>query len=279
MNMQRTFPKSLSDSTPPGSRSLARYRGLRQFAPVAAVLLVLLVWQVATWIEVYPSFILPPPAQVVAKWGAVLADGSLLPHALATFTNVILGLLIGVGIALIIGYWVAKSRLLEEALTPIIITVQSTPVVAYAPLLIILLGNGAASKIVVAALTVFFPMLMNVIVGIRTVPEDERELMRTLNATRWQTLLKLELPAALPIIISGLKISATLAVIGAVVGEFVGANIGLGYLINLARSQYDNSLVIVAVLTLTILARLLYGLMSLLEHILLRRRDRSPRLS
>jgi NitT/TauT family transport system permease protein len=120
-------------------------------------------------------------------------------------------------------------------------------------------------------------MLMNVIVGIRTVPQDERGLMRTLNASRWQTLLKLELPSALPIMLGGLKISTTLAVIGAVVGEFVGANTGLGYLINLARSQYDNNLVIVAVLTLTVVARLLYAFMSLMERYLLRGREHLPR--
>jgi NitT/TauT family transport system permease protein len=275
--MQQTLPKSYSTPTPRGNFSSAARRSLRQFAPYGAIILLLVFWHIITWIELYPAFILPPPIQVFSKFGTVLADGSLLPHTLATFSNVVFGLLIGVGLAVVIGYWVAKSRLLEDVLTPIVITVQSTPVVAYAPLLIILLGSGAASKIVVAALTVFFPMLMNVIVGIRTVPQDERGLMRTLNASRWQTLLKLELPSALPIMLGGLKISTTLAVIGAVVGEFVGANTGLGYLINLARSQYDNNLVIVAVLTLTVVARLLYAFMSLMERYLLRGREHLPR--
>jgi NitT/TauT family transport system permease protein len=110
---------------------------------------------------------------------------------------------------------------------------------------------------------------MNTVVGIRNVPQPLHDLMRAMRATRWQTFIKLEVPAAMPVLLGGLKISATLAVIGAVVGEFLGANAGLGFLITLARSQYDTSLVFVAVVMLAVIARTLYGLVALLEWIML----------
>jgi len=123
--------------------------------------------------------------------------------------------------------------------------------------------------VIICALLVFFPMLINTVLGMRSIPTDLRDLMESLEATPRQTFLYLELPAALPIVLSGLKVSATLAVIGAVVGEFVSASAGLGYLINFGRGIYDTPLVIAAVLTLTALALTLYGLTVLLERLLL----------
>ncbi len=238
----------------------------RQLVPLVTLLLLLAIWQFITLLEIYPAFIIPAPKAVGEKLVKVLLDGTLLLHAQTTLLAVLAGLGVGVGVAVVLGYAIAKSRALEAALSSLIVAFQSTPVVAYAPLLIIWFGSGPTSKIVTSALIVFFPMLMNTIVGIRGVPSPLRDLMRSMQATRWQTFSKLELPAAMPVLIGGLKISATLAVIGAVVGEFVSANAGLGFLINLARSQYDTPLVIVAVLTLTVLARLMYGAVSLLER-------------
>jgi NitT/TauT family transport system permease protein len=121
----------------------------------------------------------------------------------------------------------------------------------------------------IAGLIVFFPVLVNTVVGIRAVPQDLRDLMRSLRATRLQTLRHLEIPAALPVFLGGLRIGATLSVIGAVVGEFVGADRGLGFLINVGRGQYDTSLVFVAVFTLVAMALMLYGAVILLERKLL----------
>jgi NitT/TauT family transport system permease protein len=177
----------------------------------------------------------------------------------------------------VLGYLIANSRFLESLLSPVIVAFQSTPVVAYAPLLVIWFGSGPTSKVVTSALIVFFPMLLNTIVGIRNVPPHLRDLMRSMQATRWQTFTKLEIPAAMPVMLGGLKISATLAVIGAVVGEFVSASAGLGVMLTQARNQYDTPLVIVAVLTLTIIARLLYSLVSLLETRLLYWQTRARR--
>jgi NitT/TauT family transport system permease protein len=165
---------------------------------------------------------------------------------------------------------IAKNRLLEDLLSPLIVALQSTPVVAYAPLLVIWFDTGSdnrlVSKILTCALIVFFPILLSTVVGIRNTPTPLHDLMRSLGASRWQMFAKLEVPAAMPVLLGGLKVSATLAVIGAVVGEFVSANAGLGFLMNLARNQYDTALVLVAVIALAVMARSLYGLVSLLER-------------
>jgi NitT/TauT family transport system permease protein len=141
--------------------------------------------------------------------------------------------------------------------------------VAIAPLLVIWFGPGLFSKVLICALIVFFPVLINTIVGLRSVPDELRDLMRSLQATSWQTFQYLEVPYALPVFLGGLRIGATLAVIGAVVGEFVGADRGLGFLINIGRGQYDTALVFVAIFTLVGMALALYGLVVLVETRLL----------
>ena len=156
-----------------------------------------------------------------------------------------------------LGYLLARSRLLERILAPYVVASQSIPIVAIAPLLVIWFGPGLFSKVLICALIVFFPILINTIVGMRSVPEDLRDLMRSLQATRWQTLTRLEIPAALPVFLGGLRMGATLSVIGAVVGEFVGADRGLGFLINQGRGVYDTELVFVAVFSLIVMALIL----------------------
>ncbi len=275
---QSTFQKSVSVNIPsPERRSRLRRLSLRQLAPFITLTVVLLLWQMIVLLKVYPPFIIPAPLDVVAKFWKVLLNGTLWTNIQATMIAVLVGLAVGLTFGVILGYLIAKSPLLEDLLSPIVVGFQSVPVVAYAPLLVLWFGSGPTSKVVTSALIVFFPMLMNTIIGIRNVSPVLRDLMRSMQATRWQTFIKLEVPAAMPILLAGLKISATLAVIGAVVGEFVSANAGLGFLVNLARSQYDTPLVIVAVLTLTVIARLLYGLVSLLEYRFLYWQSRSRR--
>jgi len=238
-------------------------------APVV-ILAFLGLWQTVVWLSDYPSFILPSPADVMNTLVRSLADGTLLRHARVTLSEVFAGLGLGLVAATLVGYALAKSPLLERLLAPYIVASQSVPVVAIAPLLVIWFGSGRLSKVLICALIVFFPVLVNTIVGIRSVEEDLRDLMRSLGANRWQTFQTLEVPAALPVLLGGLKISVTLSVIGAVVGEFVGADQGLGFLINQARGLFNTSLVFVAVLALVVIALALYGVVMLLEMWLLR---------
>lgn len=230
-----------------------------------SALLVILLWDAVTRWGSLPAFILPPPGMVLQRFISTTLDGTLWRHASATLLEIVLGLLAGVFAATILGYLLAKSPTLERILSPYLVASQAIPIVAIAPLLIIWFRPGLFSKVLIASLIVFFPVLVNTVVGVRAVPQDLRDLMRSLRASRWQTLRFLEIPAALPVFLGGLRIGATLSVIGAVVGELIGANRGLGFLIGIGRGQYDTSLVFVAVITLVVMALSLYGIVILLE--------------
>ena len=236
--------------------------------PISATVAVLLWWVITNWSKL-PDFILPSPIIVFRRFFQLVADGSLFWHASYTMMEVALGLFSGAFLATVTGYFLAKSDTLERLLSPYLVASQAIPIVAIAPLLVIWFGPGLFSKVLIAALIVFFPVLVNTVVGVRAVPQDLRDLMSSLRATRMQTLRFLEIPAALPVFLGGLRVGATLSVIGAVVGEFVGADRGLGFLINIGRGQYDTALVFVAVFTLIVLALLLYGAVILLERKLL----------
>lgn len=245
------------------------------FALVGLILLITLVlWELLTRVTNLPAFMLPSPGQVWARFWQVLVDGSLVRHIWVTLREVLTGLALGMGAATALGYLLAKSLTFERLLSPYIVASQAIPIVAIAPLLIRWFGPGLLSKVLICALIVFFPVLVNTIVGLRSVPEELHDLMRSLRATRWQTVKHLEIPAALPVFLGGLRIGATLSVIGAVVGEFVGADRGLGFMINVGRGQYDTALVFVAVFTLVALALSLYGVVVLVENRLLSWRQR-----
>ncbi len=238
-------------------------------APLVLVALLGL-WELIVHVGEYPPFILPSPRLVWQRGLMALQDGSLLLHTRVTLQEVFGGLALGLSAALLLGYALAKSRTVERLLAPYLAASQAIPIVALAPLLVIWFGGGHLSKILVCALTLFFPVLVNTIVGIRSVDPELVELMHSLRATRWQTLRLLELPAALPVLLGGLKIGVTLSVIGAVVGEFVGSDRGLGFMVNLARGLFDTPLMFVALFTLMAIALILYLLVSLLENRLLR---------
>lgn len=229
----------------------------------------LLLWEGLVRWRNYPSFILPSPTLVARRFAAVAADGTLWYHTSVTLWEIFGGLALGLTAATVLGYLIAKSATLERVLSPYLVASQAVPVVALAPLLVIWIRSPGLSKVLICALTIFFPALINTVVGIRSVEPDLMALMRSLRATRWQILTRLEVPAALPVLLGGLKIGVTLAVIGAVVAEFVGADRGLGFLINLSRGILDTPLLFVALASLVMIALLLYGAVSLLEHRLL----------
>ncbi len=241
----------------------------RLLVPVVVALGILGWHGLVVWGD-YPPFILPGPGVVWRKFLSVWADGTLARHAQVTLVEVALGLVLGLGLALVLGYLLGKNRLVERLISPYIVASQSVPVVAVAPLLVIWFGSGLTSKVLVCALITFFPTLVSTIVGVRNVDEDLRDLMRSLRAGPWQTFRLLELPAALPVIFGGLKLSVILSLVGAVVGEFAGADVGLGFLINLARGVLDTPLMFVAVFTLVVIAQVFYLAVSLFEHVLLR---------
>lgn len=233
---------------------------------ILSIAFALLAWQLTVQVTQLPRFILPAPADVWARFVKALMDGSLLYHTRITLAEIVLGLLSGILFATVTGYMLAKSRSLEKILSPYLVASQAIPVVAIAPLLVIWLGDGILSKVVICALIVFFPVLVNTVVGVRAVPSALYDLMHSIRATRLQILLKLEVPASLPVLLGGLRIGATLSVIGAIVGELVDVEQGLGFLLQLGDFQYDTSMVFVAVFTLIALALSIYGVVTLLER-------------
>jgi NitT/TauT family transport system permease protein len=246
---------------------LQRHGSWLIFISIAAAVVV---WELVVRLNKnLPAFILPPPEMVAARFWQALMDGTLLRHSAVTLLEVVLGLLAGSALATFLGYMLAKSNLLEKLLAPYLVASQAIPIVAIAPLLVIWFGPGIFSKVLICALIVFFPVLVNTVVGLRAVPENLRDLMRSLQASRSQTLRYLEIPAALPVFLGGLRIGATLSVIGAVVGEFVGSDRGLGFLINVGRGQYDTALVFAAIFSLVGMALALYSLVVFVENRLL----------
>jgi NitT/TauT family transport system permease protein len=245
-------------------RTLSRNNN-RNWLGLISLLAGLLLWVLITRYSGLPNFILPSPYSVWTRFVRAVRDGSLPYHTAITLTEILLGLFVGVSFATMIGYVLAKSRSLEKILSPYLVASQAIPIVAIAPLLVIWLGNGILSKVVICALIVFFPVLVNTIVGVRAVPTALYDLMNSLHASRAQILWKVEVPASLPVFLGGLRIGATLSVIGAIVGELVSAEKGLGFLLQLGDFQYDTPMVFVAVFTLIALALLLYGIVTLLE--------------
>jgi len=240
-------------------KSISRWLG------ILSILLGVFAWEYFVRLSGLPRFILPSPLDVGKRLVESLADGSLLYHTGVTLLEVLLGLLLGVTLATVIGYSVAKSRSLEKILAPYLVASQAIPIVAIAPLLVIWLGHGIISKIIICALIVFFPVLVNTVVGVRAVSPALYDMMNSLRATRWQVMFKLEVPASLPVLLGGLRVGATLSVIGAIVGELVDAKAGLGFLLKIGDFQYDTSMVFVAVIMLVALALALYGIVTLLE--------------
>ncbi|MFT3892093.1 MAG: ABC transporter permease [Anaerolineales bacterium] len=239
---------------------------IKRLIPIfISVFAFLLGWYLLTHFGNIPQFILPSPLSVWTRFLQAIKDGSLPYHTGVTLLEIVLGLIVGVLFATVTGYVLAKSPSLERALSPYLVASQAIPVVAIAPLLVIWLGDGILSKVVICALIVFFPVLVNTIVGVRAVPTALYDLMNSLHATRTQILWKVEVPASLPVFLGGLRIGATLSVIGAIVGELVSAQQGLGFLLQLGDFQYDTAMVFVAVFMLVALALMLYGIVTLLE--------------
>jgi NitT/TauT family transport system permease protein len=251
-----------ADPERPALEFLARHNG---WLVLVSLALTVGIWSlVIDWGDL-PAFLLPAPRAVWHKFVQMLFDGTLVRHTWVTFYEVVLGLLAGSLVATSLGYGLSKSPLLEKVISPYLVANQAVPTVAIAPLLIIWFGPGVFSKVLICALIVFFPVMVNTIIGFRAVSANLYDLMRSMQASRAQTLRLLEVPAALPVLFGGLRIGAALSVIGAVVGEFVGSDKGLGFLINVGRGQYDTALVFVSIITLILMALSLYGLAMLAE--------------
>jgi NitT/TauT family transport system permease protein len=259
-------------SKPDSSRSRQRWRvkllNFNWFS-LLALLLTATAWYIFVPEEA-PNFLLASPVEVLRELFKVVANGSLLRNAAITLLAVLAGLLLGSSLAFTVGYAITRSRWIERAVGPLAVGFQAVPMLVIAPILIRLLGANLTVNLIVCALIVFFPMLVSTMVAMRSIDPALRDLMRALRASPAQTFWKLELPAALPVLFGGLRISVTLAVIGAVVAESVRPEAGLGFMIFSAQYLYDTSQVYVGILVLVGLALTLYELTARLERRLLR---------
>lgn len=230
----------------------------------------LLVWKLLVVARDYPPFILPAPERVAARFLVALRDGTWWWHTSATLRESGLGFALGFLVATVLGYALAKAPALERLAAPYIAASQALPVIAIAPLVLLWFGFGLLPKVLIAALVVFFPIVVNTIAGLRGIDPALRDVALVYGATPLQTFRLVELPLALPTLLSGIKIGFTLAITGATVAEFIGAERGLGLLLNVSRGLLDTPLLFVALLTLISLAMAAYGVVSLLEQLLVR---------
>jgi NitT/TauT family transport system permease protein len=234
---------------------------------VGAFLGFVLLWQAVVVVSGFPPFILPSPATVGERFVTAWWDGTMWPHVATTLVEVAIGFALGAGSAVVVGYVLARSAVVERLLSPYLVAAQATPILALAPLIALWFGPGLVGKVVICALIVFFPVAVATMVGIRSVDARLLELGRSLRATRRQVLTTLEIPAALPSILGGIRVGVTLAVVGAIVGEWAGAEQGLGVLINLARgSLFDIPLMFAALLTIALVGIVLYLVVVVIER-------------
>jgi NitT/TauT family transport system permease protein len=232
--------------------------------PIGSLVACLLFWEFAIRVLNVPDYLLPTPASV----GQVLVQrfSFLMMHAWVTTLETLLGflfsILVGVPLALVI-VW---SRIIEQSVYPILVLSQSVPKVALAPLLLVWIGFGIDMKVVVAVLIAFFPIVISMVVGLRSVPAEMIDLGRSMGLGAAKMFLKIRLPHALPSLFGGLKVAVTLAVVGAVVGEFVGADRGLGYLILLASGQLQMDIMFAAIVVLVVIGILLFAIVQQAER-------------
>jgi NitT/TauT family transport system permease protein len=234
---------------------------------VAGAAFFIVAWKAVVVIGNWKPFVLPAPETVAARFVRAWADGTMTPHAATTLTEIALGFVAGAGAAVLVGYALARSRLAERVFSPYIVAAQSTPVLALAPLFVLWFGSGLLSKVIMCAIIVFFPVAVATMVGVRQVSGDLLEMGRAFRASPRQLLVGIEIPGALPSIFGGLRVGVTLAVIGAVIAEWSGADRGLGLLVLLAQgSLFDIPLEFAALTSIALLGVALYLVVVVLER-------------
>jgi NitT/TauT family transport system permease protein len=226
------------------------------------IALVLVVWEAGVRFFDVPLFILPAPSNVFLAFYRGFASSLYLDHIWVTISETLLGFVLGTTLAFVLGTVIALSRPVEYFLYPFVVMFQAMPKVALAPLIIVWFGLGLASKVVNAALVAFFPLMVNTIVGLRSAEEDKVNLMRSLAASKVQIFWMLQLPNAMPYIFAGLEIAMIFALIGAIVAEFVGAQSGLGMLIQSMNFTMDVAGQFSVLLLLSMLGLLLNGIVT-----------------
>jgi len=270
---------STPDRTPPVAAQpamapqAAPYNGrLRRltgsWVPAALIVLVILgVWEGYVRLWAVPKWLLPAPSVIAMT--LFVSRGLLLDHTLVTFVEVVVGFGLSLFCGVLLACAIAASRTLERALYPFVIASQMVPIIVIAPLLLIWVGYGLTPKIIVVALTAFFPIVVNMVDGLKSADPDAVNLLRTMGASRWQIFVKVQVPTSLPFLFSGLRVAMAVSVIGAVIGEWVGSSQGLGYLMIRSKPQFLTERVFAAIVMLSVMGVALFVLVGIIEQLVI----------
>jgi len=228
----------------------------------------LIIWQFGVEIAKIPQYVLPTPSDI---WTSIVKHwGPLLAHSWVTLLETLAGFALSLAIGIPLAFLIVFSRIFDRVLYPILIASQAVPKVALAPILLVALGYSVLPKIIVAFLIAFFPVVVNTVSGLASVDRDTLNLMHSMGASKLDVFRKVRFPHAVPSMIAGFKVAIALAVVGAVVGEFVGSRSGLGYYMLLATGNFDTPLVFACVVFLTLMGIMLFYIVGLLDVVLAR---------
>lgn len=240
---------------------------MAKMLPLAGILAFLAVWEVGVRIFKAPAYLIPAPSRIVGVF--IDEFPKLAYHGWFTTYEMLLGFALAVAIAIPLAIGITSSQRFDRFITPQMLFFQVVPKVAIAPLFLVWFGVGTTPKVLVAFLIAFFPIVIDASVGLRSMSSEMRDLARSMGASRWQIFARFRLPTSLPYLFSGLKVAATLAVAGAVVGEFVGADKGLGYLLLVTNSNMETALMFATIVALTFIGLVFFYAVEFVESILI----------
>ncbi|MFI9638651.1 ABC transporter permease [Micromonospora sp. NPDC051925] len=232
----------------------------------AVFVVVVLAWEYGTQLLDVDEYVLPRPSQIAEALHRQLTDDQFWGHFWVTTQESLLGFAIGVGAAILLGTFISQVKVVEATLMPYIVAFQTVPKVALAPLFVLWFGFGLTSKVVMAAVISFFPMLVNVIEGLRAADADRIQMLTVFGASRSQIFRMVRLPSALPFIFAGLDIGIVFAILGAVVGEFIGAKEGLGYLLLQTNYNFDIAGMFAVLVVLSVMGLFAHFVIRLLQR-------------
>ena len=234
------------------------------YYPISTTIVILVLWQLAIVLFSVPDYILPSPLVIIKAFFGYL--NLLGQHTLVTLFEMLAGLLLAIVFSIVVSVIMVWSRPVEKTLLPLLVFFQTTPKLAIAPLFIVWFGFGYTPKIIIAFWLAYFPIVIATITGLRDIEPEMVDLTTSMSASTLQTFIKVRIPNSLPHFFSGLKLGGIVAMLGAIVGEFVGAHEGLGYLITMANHNYDVKLLFSVIIVLVTLGRLIYATTSLIER-------------
>jgi NitT/TauT family transport system permease protein len=245
----------------------ARKEWGERLLPLVGIFVFLVIWEIAVIILDVPTYLLPRPTEIfktiIGKFDVIMH------HTWTTAYEMVLGYLLAIAVAVPLAVGITSYRRFDRFITPILLFFQTVPKIAIAPLFLVWFGFGPFPKVLVAFLISFFPIVIDTAIGLRSISPEMIDLARSMGATKLQIFMRFRMPTALPYFFGGLKVAATLAVVGAVVGEFVGADRGLGYLLLVSNSNLDTALLFATIVALTALGLILFYIIEIVEHFLI----------